>query len=268
MSYEPFPFELEYQAKQRKLRAAVEARHVKHVARHQNRTSKRAPLYPFERTYGAPAVPGTAVKLLSNPSKMPGYSFGLPAGRSCPGAVYGENSICGSCYAQKGMYAFSKNVAIAQQARYDWTLRSLMTADGRATWVTVMTAAVTWATRKEPFFRIHDSGDMFSPQYVNMWAEVARNLPEVHFWAPTRSYHYGNARILVALQNLASLPNVAIRPSALHINVEAPVVDGLQAGSGVKVDGWNCPASTQGNVCGSCRACWTEKSTPIYYHLH
>ena len=35
--------------------------------------------------------------------------------------------------------------------------------------------------------RIHDSGDFFSPWYLDMWIEIARALPEVEFYGFTKA---------------------------------------------------------------------------------
>jgi hypothetical protein len=249
---------------------------------------------------------------------MPGYSWSIPAGNArngqedgtCPGAVFGLNSICGSCYAnpdslvrrksgrmeRRGGNYDRRSVRQAQKARRDWTMRCLMTKEGMDEWVTVMTAAVTWATRTYAheaqvawrrqichpdyampprvnpdtrrilFFRVHDSGDMFSPKYAAMWQRVCANIPEVRFWIPTRSWH-STPRILTVLQEVNALPNVAVRPSALYLEEDAPVVPGLSAGTGAKSVDANCPAHLQHNECRSCRRCWA-KGSEVYYHVH
>ena len=276
---------------------------------------------------GRPVVPGTIGNehaasgnvLLTNPSKMPGYSWSIPAGNAkmgqeegmCPGAISGPDSTCNGCYANPDSIKLSKNgvpmrrggnydrysVRRAQSARRAWTLDCLGSKEGRDTWVTVMTAAITWATRthqseayaqwqtaichpdygmpprkpeaaspRQPWFRWHDSGDVFNPRYADMINAVCAALPDVRFWLPTRSWH-NTPRILRQLVVLNELPNVAVRPSALFLHEDAPVVPGLSAGTGVKADAYNCPASHQNNECRSCRKCWT-KSAPVYYHLH
>ena len=250
-----------------------------------NATSGEYVRKPFVPQY--PCVPGTLVKLLSDPEKMPGYAWGIPALKTCPGAVTGEHSISGGhapdeamskknggCYAQKGRYA-SATVQNAQSVRLEWVRECMRSKEGEAAFVAAMVPALEWATRKERYFRIHDSGDFFSPVYVRMWAAVVRALPNVRFWAPTRSWHTMdgtrplNLVILAQMQTLVrDCSNITIRPSALLIGEDAPSVAGLSAGSGVKADGWNCPASTQGNECGSCRTCWDSPELPIFYHLH
>jgi len=193
-----------------------------------------------------------------------------------------------------GSYGY-RSVREAQTARRDWTLRCLMTKEGQDEWVAVMVDAIRWATRtvaaqkhaaavaagapmdyalpptrsrRIPFFRVHDSGDMFSPQYAAMWQAVCEQLPDVRFWIPTRSYQGGAVRrLLPVLQTLNQLGNVAVRPSALHLNVAPPVVMGLSAGTGAAAQGYNCPSSSQGGACLDCRQCW-GKSTPVTYRLH
>ena len=36
------------------------------------------------------------------------------------------------------------------------------------------------------FFRLHDSGDLFSPNYIRAWTFAARMMPFVYIWIPTR----------------------------------------------------------------------------------
>lgn len=217
-----------------------------------------------------PMVPGTSTKLLTAASKMPCFSWSLPAHRSCPGAVYGEGTICGSCYAQKGRYAMP-NVKLAQERRFDWTLACMVTAEGRDTYVQTMVDAIRWATRTVKYFRVHDSGDLFSPKYTECWRRIVAALPEVSFWFPTRMYqHEGKAVSLLtiaAIKQLATLPNATVRPSALTFGEAAPVVEGYSAGSGASKTDYNCPAHEQNNECRECRACWHSEG-PIVYRMH
>jgi hypothetical protein len=43
--------------------------------------------------------------------------------------------------------------------------------------------------------RIHAAGDFFNQDYFNMWIEVAKENPEVEFWAYTKSLKYWVNRI-------------------------------------------------------------------------
>src|SRR4051812_19407617 len=180
-------------------------------------------------------VEGTNTAVLTVTSKMPGPSFSLPAGEACPNS---HGSICGSCYATKGCYRYA-STQTAQSARYTWVRSAMKTPESREQWVRTMVLAIR--ASKTEYFRGHDSGDFFNVAYVEAWTEVARRMPDVKFWFPTREYQAKastDAFVVLnprtaALQALAALPNVTVRPSALEVGDAAPVVPGLAAGSAV-----------------------------------
>jgi hypothetical protein len=221
--------------------------------------------------------------LLSTPSKMPGFSFSLPAGRACPASkativMYGDKATCASCYALAGNYRFA-NVKDAQARRFDFVRKSIR-GDGGKAFVREMIETIDRATKgKERIFRIHDAGDFFSPEYVGCWIKIAKALPDVHFWAPTREYVRTSMR--KSLRKLGRLPNVTVRPSAVEVNTPAPEgrwVNGLSAGSAVYASAddvpkgtYICPATaTDKHACDDhgCRACWFAKTTPVAYIAH
>jgi len=111
-----------------------------------------------------PSVPGYDSCLLSEPSKMPGPSWSLPAHESCPRAC---GTVCADCYAEKGSYQFASTVA-AQGVRFAWTRECLRTQAGQDLWVRTMVLAIL----RYEYFRVHDSGDMFNPTYARMWLRV------------------------------------------------------------------------------------------------
>src|SRR5215475_8326942 len=209
------------------------------------------------------AVPGTTVRLLTKTSKMPGPSWSLPAHKACPRA---NGNICDSCYASKGCYRYN-TTQNAQHARFAWTVESMRTPAGRNAWVEHMVSAIRDTGCK--YFRVHDSGDMFNVAYAQCWLEVCRAMPEVRFWIPTRAWQQPAGPLplfeplLNVLRQLASLPNVTVRPSALNFGDYAPVVTGLHAGSTASMPdvfrARQCPAYSQGGNCGDCRTCWDSK---------
>jgi hypothetical protein len=152
----------------------------------------------------------------------------------------------------------------------------MRTPAGRRQWIEHMVSAIRQTGCQ--YFRVHDSGDMFSVAYTECWLDVCRQLPAVRFWIPTRAWQQPAGPLPVfdpllgALHKLASLPNVAVRPSALNFGDHAPIVAGLHAGSTADMPDLyrarQCPAPTQGNQCGSCRTCWEEKTVPISYSRH
>lgn len=213
-------------------------------------------LYRISRKH---VVPGTTVVLLSDTTKMDCPSWGIPAITYCPWA--GECRFF--CYAKKGKYNL-KCVLAAQKARADWTLDCLHN-DRADEWISTMVAAIEATGTR--YFRIHDSGDFFSPAYIGFWEVVCNLLPNIKFWAPTKSYR-GPAKIRAALELIATLPNVAIRPSADGVDAPIPTIPGLHAGTAVVSSGQNCYAQTSHGNCGPCRACWDQKDLHITYKLH
>jgi hypothetical protein len=120
-----------------------------------------------------------------------------------------------------------------------------------------------------PHFRWHDSGDLQGIWHLEKIVKVAKNLPHISFWLPTREYSFVSEYIAKG----GEVPfNLTIRLSALMMNSPAPV--GLAERLGLCVSGasnkgeFNCPSSKQGNKCGSCRACWHKNEFAINYKKH
>jgi hypothetical protein len=221
-------------------------------------------------------VPGTTTLLLTEARKMPCASWSLPAREACPYAFYGDDTICGNCYATKGSYTQYPSVKKAQRARFEWVRECLKTDTGTDSFVSTMVETIT--RTGNPYFRVHDSGDLFSPAYVWAWVRITQALPGIRFWFPTRSWRPLTMTKIspatkiaweLALLALAAEPNVTVRPSALFFNAPAPVIPGLSAGSTAADDGsFTCPASKQDNECRDCRACWDAPTMPISYRAH
>ncbi len=226
-------------------------------------------------------------------------------------------AICQHCYAEGGQYA-TANVQIAQVLRYQWVQQAL--ADG--SFVPVMSWALQNANYKltggsetvdvmdpetgvttkqkvpivhertgQKFFRLHDSGDFFSPEYVRAWRAVADANRDVTIWAPTRAWAVPGLRDAINQYN-APPKNLVIRPSSYHVNDRAftarQLGPGFSAGTTVYKDtkkppdqrgfvrggasapyDWDCQAYTTGSgkvTCRDalapdgetgCRACWS-----------
>jgi hypothetical protein len=152
----------------------------------------------------------------------------------------------------------------------------MRTADGRAQWISTMVSAISQTGAQ--YFRVHDSGDMFSTAYAQCWLEVCRRMADVSFWIPTRAWQQPSSPLPVfdpllnTLRKLAALPNVTVRPSALNFGALPPAVTGLHAGSTAAFSdsAWvkECPAPNQGGHCGGCRTCWDAKAVPVTYRRH
>ncbi len=212
---------------------------------------------PTLTTKKATAICGS----LSNPSKMPGHGYALPAHRCRIGSLLQliPKAICHSCYALRGRYLFPR-VKAAMEKRFS-CLSHPRWADAVSTLI---------YRSGDSYFRWHDSGDLKDLEHLRKIVRVCLNLPRVKFWLPTREY-----QTVEAYRRMGG-----VIPSNLCIRYSAHLVDGLPPrgyrmpvstvvsdstcpplGSHV------CPAPKQNNACGSCRACWDTTIKLVSYHL-
>jgi hypothetical protein len=195
---------------------------------------------------------------LGRPSKMPGFSTSLSAFDCKTGAKLAKvsNSVCSKCYAFRNNYLYP-NVKSAHKARLE--------ALQHPRWVEGMTRLIGHYTDKEdPYFRIHDSGDLQSPQHLMMWIDVARNLPWVNFWMPSKEIKW--VKEVYKTINIWP-PNLTVRLSAPMMGQAPPKSLQFLPTSTVQSEtGFECGAPTRGNQCGPCRACWSSKVSNVDYH--
>lgn len=197
---------------------------------------------------------------LSCPSKIPGYAYGLSAYRCRTGSVLRQRtgSVCSRCYAYRGNYPFPV-VQNAQQKRLQATLRP--------DWVANMTELISLryrgTKRKDRVFRWHDSGDLQSLEHFYRIVAIAKALPSIKFWLPTKERR--TIRRYLAIGNIFP-PNLIVRISATMIGQQAGKdFHWSTVGAGT---GFACPASEQGNNCMDCRACWDKRVNSVDYPLH
>jgi len=185
---------------------------------------------------------------LSAPGKMPEGSYNIPASACQTGQILAKvkDTPCEGCYALKGRYRFP-NVKAALQRR----LASLM--DSR--WVEAMTVLV----KNKKHFRWHDSGDIQSVDHLKKIFEVCNNTPATMHWLPTQERKY---------LPLGSYPdNLTIRLSNAKNNSK-PGQAWTHWSTVVDKGFHSCPASSQGNKCGTCRACWSRDVKHVTYPKH
>ena len=191
---------------------------------------------------------------LGRPSKMPGYSYVLPARRCQVGSVLVKlpNTVCSKCYALKGNYRFP-----SIQASLERRWQSIQ--DPR--WVEAMTFMIRF--RACEFFRWHDSGDLAGIEHLRKIADVAVRCPKTRFWLPTREKKTVDEFLAVD----GPFPkNLVVRLSATLIDGPPPV--GYPNTSTVVTSNATCPAHLQNNECGPCRACWNPKRKNVSYRKH
>ena len=145
---------------------------------------------------------------LSKPSKMPGFSYGIPAKECKTGSKLRDvkDSVCYNCYALKGCYVFK----VVQEAQYK-RLRSLKLDP----WTTAMAAQIN--SKKSKWFRWHDSGDVQDLDHLNKIFEVCKLTPDTNHWIPTREAW--------------TRDHVSRAPKNLTIRFSMPMIDQEPAGS-------------------------------------
>jgi len=197
---------------------------------------------------------------LSNPSKMPGKSIGLPASECSVGGKLQKiaGSVCFNCYALKGQYG----LPVVQKAQHK-RLRAL--SDPR--WISAMVTLI----QGMEVFRWHDSGDIQSMEHLKSVMAVIRATPNTRHWIPTKE----KALIKRWVKQGNTVPKNCI------IRLSAPMIDMRIKHNGVSVPGIKfsaahttspqgraCSAYKRGGECGDCRDCWDRRIDCISYPLH
>ena len=198
---------------------------------------------------------------LGKPSKMPGFSYNLPAWECKVGSklVKIEGTPCFNCYARKGRYNFS-NVKNALYNRLD-------KVENNPKWVGAMAFLINWYASKTTHFRWHDSGDIQSVKHLTKIVEVCKLTPNVKHWLPAQE-----AKVIKEyLKDYGSFPsNLIVRVSASKVDGEPHKFhEHTSTVVTSKSDkGYTCPAPTQGNECKDCRACWDKRVSNVAYLEH
>jgi hypothetical protein len=187
---------------------------------------------------------------LSKPSKMPGWSIGIPAKECKTGKKLRQikNSVCEGCYALKGCYVFK----VVQEAQYK-RLEAIQHPD----WVLAMATLIN--SKKPNVFRWHDSGDVQDVDHLEKIFEVCKLTPTKRHWMPTRE-----AWIKDHMHKAPA--NLVVRFSSPMID-QGPVKSWANT-STVSTKSRSCPAPDNNNECGSCRACWDPLVKNIEYGKH
>jgi hypothetical protein len=121
------------------------------------------------------------LKKTSIENKMRVMNFSLPAYKTITGKTvcpFAKDCVK-YCYAQKGNYRYP-SVIKGLNNRYELS----KTAD----FVPKMNATII--LERPTHVRIHDSGDFYSPQYLNKWISIATQNTNVIFYAYTKSIKF------------------------------------------------------------------------------
>jgi hypothetical protein len=199
---------------------------------------------------------------LSAPSKMPSHSYSIPAMECKVGKKLAKikGSTCFNCYALKGNYRFS-NVKNAMYTRFQTI--------GQMLWVESMVLTIA-IFEKTDYFRWHDSGDLQGVEHLEKIVQIAKFLPEINFWLPTREYGIVNDFGGLIPKNLvirfSAHMNNSYKEIANKDNASVVISDESLASS----DSVICHATRKdsSHKCESCRACWSNDVKIVAYLLH
>lgn len=219
----------------------------------------------------------------SRPSKMPCFCYGISALKCGVGSILAkiDGTVCSICYARKGQYRMD-NVAKAHARRLD------LIEEDIGAWTENMVRALSFAYRAKDgkdqrVFRWHDSGDLQSLEHLDAIVEIARALPSIQFWLPTREYATVRdwtgwkgapepqswAGSLLRKAKRPFPDNLVVRVSAAMRGAPAPYLPGC-VGSSVdnpEAD-FQCGAYERGGECGPCRKCWDPTVRDVSYPPH
>ena len=201
-----------------------------------------------------------AGKVSTGNTKMPGTTFAIDAFACITGSKLAKiaGTPCASCYARK----LQKLRPSVDQGWKDNLSR--WNATPRDQWVASMVFQIE-RYNVDGYHRWFDSGDLQSIEMLDAIAEVARLTPKIRYWLPTQE-----RRIVadwLAMGN--TLPdNLNVRVSASKLDGDKPQgINGSQVYTAAP-KGYACPARSQGNNCGDCRACWNPAVPFVSYPKH
>lgn len=125
------------------------------------------------------------------------YTFSLPAGKSCPGALDCKSEAVmgkdGKTTIKDGPHCQYRCFAASHEAKYPGTYNArkhnFILLRGAKT--TGAMAALIQASlpKRAKYVRIHVSGDFFNANYLKAWVKVAADNPGTLFYAYTKSAH-------------------------------------------------------------------------------
>ena len=200
---------------------------------------------------------------LSEPSKMPGYGYGISNKACITGGILRNtpNSVCNVCYVDKGHYSF-----LPCQKAHNARLKAIYDP----LWVEAMITVLKG--KKVRYFRWHDSGDLQGVWHLENIVAVCNGVPDMMFWLPTKE-----VMILSDWLKAGGVipPNLCVRLSASLIDSKpAPVnrfkgvVQTCTVHHLKPPHGDECKAYDNAGKCGDCRKCWDKTVENVSYRRH
>lgn len=211
---------------------------------------------------------------LSEPSKMPCYSWSIPAHFCTTGSKLHKQAgtTCEACYALGGRYVMP-NVKIAMARRLITFHYNYSPNENYTTFAMVLARFLTWQLYNPTpgidarYFRWFDSGDLQDYEMLESIVRIAEMVPDVTFWLPTRESYL--------LNMIGQVPqNLIIRYSTPVVGTLSKRQNSTMVVSDLAVLPDNCkvcpatsnPVDHTCNGNNNCRSCWTTGH--IGYILH
>ena len=193
---------------------------------------------------------------------MPCHGYGLSAFKCRTGGKLAQidGSVCQKCYALRGHYLYPSTIKAH-------AVRMAAVAQDIDAWTLDMIDLIR-KVEHSGHFRWHDSGDLQSPGHLHAICLIAKELPSIKFWLPTKEYDWIAAYPHKFPSNLVvrvSAPTIGWAFPAGYVCDNGEVLVTSSVGSG---RGRQCPAPVQGNKCGTCRACWDKSVVNVDYNKH
>ena len=122
------------------------------------------------------------MKKTSKENKAKIFNFSIPAYKTKSGKITCPfaDSCVKYCYAQKGNYTRFPVVQELMEQKYKISKTN--------NFIPLMNEEIR--KKKATHVRIHDSGDFYSPQYLNKWVDIATQNNDVIFYAYTKSIKF------------------------------------------------------------------------------
>lgn len=205
---------------------------------------------PITVRHGGNPLSLIGVCLITSTSKMGTGSLSIPAGPvalggTCPASKLPEEAlgegtlkdqVCRKCYALKNNYAYELP-QMYQAARWEWIQQSIAKFGvGRTAKKLAEAIKAYYANTKArrrggehpAYFRVHDSGDMSTRKYWDVWTRVVELCNPIRFWIPTRMpWIPAWSQVMSKFEN----KRMALRPSGYHFNLPPPEIPWMSAGT-------------------------------------
>ena len=177
--------------------------------------------------------------------------FNILAVKTCPMAT----EFCKvNCYALKAEKQY-KNVV--PQAR-----KRNLKASQQESFVSDMIGLITKNERKAKQFRVHESGDFYSQEYLDKWFLIAKEFPSITFYAYTKSFHLNFTGKPSNFVLIASFDESTTERARILYNMKKTSFDNTFSIVG-KSEKASCVQD-----CTICQACWMGKGKNLTVNVH